>query len=134
MFGNAEKRQAGVAALQTEVDRLSALSLTDLASEVMTRVFGSGGPGADGSALTIVVAANQFISEESSWSNEDATREQLVRVVGEGLQVLEHACLVGQQIVLIGNEHWGLGWSITRYGKSALASGGVAHALGGVAS
>lgn len=130
MFGNKEKREEGVALLRAEVDRLAALSLPDLATEVMTRVFGTGGPGADGSALTVVSAANVFISEESAWSNDDLTREQLVRVVGEGLQMLEHAGLVGQQIVLVGNEHWALGSKLTRWGESALAQGGVARAVG----
>jgi hypothetical protein len=130
MFGNREKREAGVALLRAEVDRLSALALPDLATEVMTRVFASGGPGADGSALTVVTAADLFITDDSAWSNDDLTREQLVRVVGEGLQMLEHAGLLGQQIVLVGNEHRALGWSLTRSGESALAQDGVARAVG----
>ena len=130
MFGNKEKREAGVALLRAEVDRLSALALRDLATEVMTRVFASGGPGADGSALTVVTAADVFITDDSAWSNDDLTREELVRVVGEGLQMLEHAGLLGQQIVLVGNEHWALGWSLTRSGESALAQDGVARAVG----
>ncbi|HEY2296725.1 MAG TPA: hypothetical protein VGH43_03265 [Jatrophihabitans sp.] len=132
MFGNKAKREEGVGLLRAEVDRLAALSLPDLATEVMTKVFGTGGPGADGSALTVVSAANVFISEESAWSNDDLTREQLVRVVGEGVQMLEHAGLVGQQIVLVGNEHWALGSKLTRSGESALAQGGVANAVGGM--
>ena len=96
----------------------------------MSSVFGPGHPGADGSPLTAITAADEFISEESTWSNEDLTREQLVRIIGEGLQVLEHACLIQQHVVLVGHEHWALGWSITRSGETALAQGTVAQALG----
>jgi hypothetical protein len=127
---NHDKREAGVAELRSQVDRMAGLTPTTLAAEVMSSVFGTSGPGADGSALTVTTAANQFISEDSSWSNDDATRELLVRIVGEGLQVLEHACLVKQQIVLVGNQHWALGWNVTRSGESALAQGTVTQALG----
>jgi hypothetical protein len=43
--------------------------------------------------------------------------------------VLEHTCLVNQKVVLVGNEHWALGWTITRYGEAALAQGTVAQTL-----
>ena len=92
-------------------------------------MFASGGPGADGSALTVVTAANLFITDDSAWSNDDLTREELVRVVGEGLQMLEHAGLLGQQIVLVGNEYR-TSVSLTRSGESALAQDGVARAVG----
>jgi hypothetical protein len=127
---NREKREAGGAALRAEVDRLAALAPPNLAGEVMSSVFGEGHPGADGSPLTVITAADEFISEESAWSDEDLTREQLVRIVGEGLQLLEHAFLIHQQVVLVDHEHWALGWSITRYGETALAQGTVAQALG----
>jgi hypothetical protein len=131
VLGNRDKHAAGVAELQAQVTRLAALPLAGLGSEVMSSVFGASAPGADGSALTITTAANEFITDSAAWCNDDATREQLVEVVGEGLQVLEHACLVGQQVVLVGNEHWALGWKLTRTGAAALAQGTVAQALGG---
>jgi hypothetical protein len=134
MFGNEAKRQAGNAAMRGESERLSALSLADLAAEVMARVFGPGGTGADGSAIAVGTAANAFISEEASWCNEDAPRALVVRVVGEGLQMLEHACLISTQLMLIGNEHWAIGWSATRAGESALADSAVAEALAAVTS
>ncbi len=40
-----EKKAAESAALQAEYERLDALPLPDLATEVMERGFGSGGPG-----------------------------------------------------------------------------------------
>lgn len=127
---NREKREAGVAALQAEVDRLAALPLEGLGTEVMSHVFGDGHPGADGSPLVLVTAADEFISEESSWSDDDTAREQLVGIVAEGLQVLEHACLVRQRVVYVSAEHYALAWSMTRFGQAALTRGTVAEALG----
>jgi hypothetical protein len=133
MFGSGDKRQAGIDALRTEVNRLAALTLDALGAEVLTRVYGPGGPGAGGAALTIGTAADVFITEISSWSNEDQTREQLVAIVGEGLQRAEHAGLLRDQIVLVGNEHWALGWSVTRAGGAALAQATVLAAITRVA-
>jgi hypothetical protein len=131
MLGNRDKHEAGVAELQAQVSRLASLSPPGLADEVMSNVFGASAPGSNGSPLTITTAANEFITDSAAWCNDDATREQLVEIVGEGLQVLEHACLVNQQVVLVGNQHWALGWKLTRSGAAALAQGTVAHALVG---
>jgi hypothetical protein len=128
---NREKREEGSAALRTEVERLGALSLPALGAEVMTRVFGPGGDGADPSVtLNIVTAANAFITDESAWSNEDDVRNELVRVVGEGLQACEHASLIRSEVMLVGTEHWALGWTVTRTGQQALTANTVAQALG----
>src|SRR4051794_38323338 len=89
---NREKREEGSAELRTEVERLGALSLPQLGSEVLTRVFGGTGPGANPTVtLNVVTAANEFITDGAAWSNEDDVRDQLVKVLGEGLQVCEHA-------------------------------------------
>ena len=61
---------------------------------------------------------------------EQDVRDQLTALMGEGLQVLEHACLIRAQLVLSGTEHWALGWTVTRLGQSAAAQGTVAQALG----
>src|SRR3954454_5389373 len=126
---NQDKREAGAAALRTEVDRLGGLPLAGLAAEIMARAYGPGRPGADGSPLTGVLVANEFISDEAAWSDEDLAREQLVGIVAEGIQVLEHACLVRQRAVMVGTEHVDLGWTMTRYGETSLAGGTVAQAL-----
>ena len=47
LFGGG-KRQAENEALHAELERLSTLSLRDLAAEVMIKGFGPGGPAADG--------------------------------------------------------------------------------------
>jgi hypothetical protein len=99
---NRDKREAGVAELKSQVDRMASLTPAALAAEVMSSVFGASGPGADGSALTVTTVANQFISEGSSWINDDATREQRARA---------------------------LGWSVTRPGEAALSQGTVSQAL-----
>jgi hypothetical protein len=127
---NRDKRETGEQLLRAEVDRLAALSLPALGTEVMTKVFGPGGPGADGTKQTVVGASNEFISDEAAWSDDDATREELVRIVGEGLQVLEHASLVISSVVFIGTQHFGTGWTTTRLGDAQLASGDVAATLG----
>jgi len=50
LFGSDENRQARDAAVRAEIERLGPLSLPELAQEVMVRVYGPGGRGAEGSA------------------------------------------------------------------------------------
>jgi len=130
MLGNDDKREAGIAALRAEVGRLASLSLVALAAEILGAVFGPPGPGSNFSFMTDVTTANVFISDVSAWSNEDTTRHQLVALVGEGLQVLEHACLIRAQIIRVDDVNVALGWMLTRSGAAALAQGRVVQAIG----
>ncbi len=56
LFGKKEEGGSGPdqmgALLQAELDRLNALPLKQLASEVMAKGFGPGGPGADDGGVT----------------------------------------------------------------------------------
>jgi len=126
LFGGG-KRQAESEALQAELERLGALSLQQLAVEVMVKGFGPGGPAADGrvdlqdiagafSPVTSVLAARY--GEES---------RQLASIVAEGVQVLEHACLV-RWIFSGGDEMY---WCKTRYGQEVLEQNAVERVLGG---
>ncbi|MCU1386928.1 MAG: hypothetical protein JWL72_266 [Ilumatobacteraceae bacterium] len=129
MFGNADKREAGVTELRDQTNRLASLPLAALGAEIMTTVFGPQGPGGNGSFMTDVTTANAFISDTAAWSDEDAVRQQLIAVISEGLQVLEHACLIRAQVIRITDVSIGLGWMLTRSGAAALAQGRVVEAI-----
>lgn len=130
-------------ATQAELDRMSALSLTELATEVMVKGFGPGGPGADDEQITLGQAnANagptaERISFELAPergftfplpTREDMKlRERVAKLVAEGLQELEHTSLVRFQM------HTAMGyldWTATRRGRAALERGEVESILG----
>jgi hypothetical protein len=131
-------------AMQAEYERLYPLPLPDLAAEVMARAFGPGGPGYDDDAITVAHASLQAgptalkISElfvpdfDFGWdqpAQEDRIlRERLVKLVAEGLQVLEHASLVRCQIH---HEMGTFDWAATRYGRAVLDQGQVQAVLHG---
>ena len=128
LFGGG-KRQAESEALQAEVERLGALSLQQLAVEVMTKGFGPDGPAAGGpvhlqniagafSPVTSVLAARY--GEES---------QLLASIVAEGVQVLEHSCLV--RWIFTGGDTADMYWTKTRYGQEVLDQDAVGHVLGG---
>jgi hypothetical protein len=48
LFGGKDEGQDDVAVMTADIDRLDALPLRELAAEVMTKGFGSDGPGAPG--------------------------------------------------------------------------------------
>lgn len=125
-------------AMQAEYERLYAMPLPDLAAEVMARAFGPGGPGHNDAAITVahdsnytgptVLAISELFVPDFNWGWEEQgpddrnLREQIVKLVAEGLQVLEHASLVRCQI------HHAMGtfdWAATRYGRAVLEQGQV---------
>ena len=138
MFGHDEKKQdkdekleQWRAAAQAEFKRLTGLPVGQLASEVMVKGFGPGGPGADDDAITLGQANINSgpTAEDISYafvpqsgvrfpSPEDLKlRERISRLIAEGLQELEHASLVRCQM------HTSMGyldWAATRRGRAAL--------------
>lgn len=120
------------AALQAEFDRVSALSLVQLASEVMTKGFGPGGPGADDSSVTVggpnadsgievTGIADKFVNYQPQYfgipSPSEVLWRQFSRIIAEGLQELEHASLVRAQMYTSQNS---LDFTTTRLGRASL--------------
>jgi hypothetical protein len=137
--GNDSDKNAAVhaqsSALQSEVDRLDALPLPQLASEVMTKGFGPGGPGEDAQNSVTVggmsVNAGPTVGDIASalvpgCSGELAFR--LARIAAEGVQTLEHASLVRTQMH---TSTGALDYAASRLGRSALQQGTVDRVLGG---
>jgi hypothetical protein len=94
-----------VALMEAELERLAALSLSDLAAEVMTKAFGPDGPGGPGKPGTIEdptsserVRMNEIARAVTPlYAGSGVGSEQQVRLtnlVAEGLQILENAALV----------------------------------------
>jgi hypothetical protein len=133
---SADERRQG---MRAEYERLAALSLSDLAVEVMVKGFGPGGPGADDAAISLgqanigagpsaVDISFEFVPKGGSFPSPDdiQLREQLAKLIAEGLQELEHASLVRCQM------HTASGyfdWAATRRGRAALNQNDVAAVL-----
>ena len=128
LFGGG-KRQAESEALHAEVERLGALSLRDLAAEVMVKGFGPGGPAADGPVhiQNIAGAFSPVTSMLTARSGGDS--QALASIVAEGVQVLEHTCLV--RWIFSGGDTAELYWCKTRYGQEVLDQHAVERVLGG---
>ncbi len=148
MFGKKDQDESaqqpgqGSAALQAEVARLEALPLAEVAVEVMTKGFGSGGRGADDEQITVSGQnvdsgpdvsgiADRFVPEINRWRGrgpgDEALWNQLDRLVAEGVQQLELAALVRAQLHSASGS---LDFAATRLGRSALESGTVERILG----
>ena len=112
-----------------EVQRLSALTLTQLAAEVMTRAFT---PEFIAGGLTgLGAVAGYFLPDYGPPRAGDSMsleEYELRDLVAEGLQVLEQARLIRPAFGYNGNVA-GTGWVTTRLGRSALASRNVPAAL-----
>jgi hypothetical protein len=148
LFGKKQDEGGGApdqmgAQLQAELDRLNALPLKQLASEVMAKGFGPGGPGADDSGVTTggpnmssgpeaSDIAYEFVKYQDYYpakpTPDDLLWGQIVRLVAEGLQELEHASLVRAQMHTDQN---GFDYATTRLGRAALAQGAIDRVLGG---
>jgi hypothetical protein len=133
------------AAVEAEFERLNALSLAELATEVMVKGFGPGGDNRDDYDITVGQAnrgAGPTVAEISSYvqpergfewvpnSQEfelvEPTLDRITKLVAEGLQELEHASLVRCQLH---TEMGYLDWAVTRRGRAALERGEVAGVL-----
>ena len=109
-------------------DRLASLTLPELAAEVMAAAFGSGTSGDD--TTVTVGGANigagpdpyTIADHLSPGKTPDALRQELARLVAEGLQVLEHAGLVRPQMHTASGS---IDYACTRKGRAALSAGNV---------
>ena len=140
MFGNKEKRtadagarEAAGAAFRAEVERLEALPMASLAAEVMAQGFGPDGylPGfvkREPYAVQVAHVRNIAAMFVPEGARNAALYKRLARLVGEGLQVLEHESLVWARSVAEGS---GIGYAPTRRGQAALDAGTVEQALRG---
>jgi hypothetical protein len=125
LFGSDEKKEARGAEVRAEVERLGALSLPQLAQEVMVRVYGPGGPGAVGSA-DYQETMKPFdptgtgifpgVAEE--------LRVPLEELLQEGMQQLMNSALVVAP--LRGGDIARPRYRLTRAGRAALQSGDAA--------
>jgi hypothetical protein len=124
--GKKELRDTRNAELEAEADRLSLLTLPQLAAEVMTKVFpdvpryddNGGYPG-----------LGQIVSRFAPGTShrDEMLLQRFRELVGEGLQVLEHASLVRGPVATSG----GVGYTATRLGRDALERGAVDRIIAG---
>jgi hypothetical protein len=113
-----------------EVQRLAALTLAQLATEVMTKAFRAEHTLGAG-ILELGGIAGQFLPDYGPERAGDTTPVEglaLQDLVAEGLQLLEHAQLVRPQFGYSGAVAC-YGWVTTRLGRSALAAGTVQRTL-----
>jgi hypothetical protein len=109
-----------------EVQRLWALTLPQLAAEIMARAFSSEYTPGSGMA-ELGGLADYFLPDYGAPRAGDVTTPEeyaLHDLIAEGMQALEHARLVRPAFGYGGNLA-GYGWVTTRLGRSALASGAV---------
>jgi hypothetical protein len=123
--------------LRAAGDRLEALSMSQLATEVMAKAFGPEGPGADrkvtvdgapvGAGPTVSAIVSLFVgSDKWDQAKRVDSWERLKRLIAEGLQTLEHAALIRAQ-----NHSGILDYALTRSGEAALEQHTVERILGG---
>lgn len=118
---------------QAVLERLAALSLADLALEVMMTAFGPDGA-VDDSSITVGGANTgggpdpYTIAEDlaSGGTLPETVRQQLARLVAEGFQVLEHAGLVRPQMHTSSGS---IDFACTRRGRAALLDGSLERLL-----
>ena len=127
--------------LVAEIERLEALSLQQLANEVMTRAFiPAYDPRADTTSLMQIAAEFGPEWDTSTYSarvrvlNErerSAEWRHLVDLLGEGVQVLQNARLVWTKGQSGGPSGFEIGYAATRLGRAALEHNAVGRILGG---
>jgi hypothetical protein len=148
MFGNKKGQGADLSlsesatesredVLRAAGDRLEALSMAQLAAEVMAKTFGPEGPGADrkvtvdgapfGAGPTVGAIVSEFVGYDK-WDQAKRvdSLERLKRLIAEGLQTLEHAALIRAQ-----NHSGILNYALTRSGEAALEQHTVERILDG---
>jgi hypothetical protein len=125
--GKKEQRDARNAALVAEADRASSLPLPQLAAEVMTRAFRVTETGIyeNGRYPGFGALVNRFAPDTSH--HDERLYQRFAELVGEGLQVLEHASLVRGPVATMGGD----GYAITRLGRAALEQGAVDRIIAG---
>jgi hypothetical protein len=130
---------ADLATMTADLERLAALPLDALATEVMIVAFGSDGPGGPGKPGTIedltagsvarvggIELSRLFSPAYAGRGVGDDLRLQLGSIVAEGLQILENAALV--RVVWQGGQPH---YMATRRGRAAVSNDALEAALAG---
>ena len=125
--------------MEAEIERIGSLSLPHLAAEVMVKGFGPDGPGGwgkpgspaspttqDAARPTAATIARVFAPAHQAKDVSSEQRLRLEMVIAEGLQILEHACLVRLETHA---DTSALCYSATRLGRAAVERGEVDHIL-----
>lgn len=109
-----------------EVQRLQALTLPQLATEVMTKAFTPEYTPGDGYIGLGAIADNFLPDYGAPRAGDTTTAEEyaLWDLLAEGVQLLQQARLLRPKFGYNGNLA-GYGWVTTRLGRTALASGSV---------
>jgi hypothetical protein len=123
LFGGGDKHEEDESGVEAEVSRLRSLPLDQLAAEVLTRGFTVGDAGDHGrisvlDLAKLLVPGFLRLPQEEVWEVEE--------LIGEGVQLLEHARLV--QCTVAGIDRH-LQWVLTRSGRGALVDGSAAGVL-----
>jgi hypothetical protein len=129
LFGKSKEKVAQDDAARVEAERLKALSVEDLAQEVMP-AFGPEGPRA-GKEINSLQISNWLMR---SYPGGTTYVRDLHQAVCEGMQVLEHAGLVQVLAGPRGSIATGAHVKATRLGDTALASGAVEQHIKGAAN
>jgi len=125
LFGSDETREAHGAEVRTEIERLGALPLPQLAQEVMVRVYGPHGPGAGGSADYQETLKPFDPTDTGIFPGvDDELRVPLEELIQEGMQQLTNSALV--VVPLRGGDITRPRYRLTRAGRAALESGDIA--------
>lgn len=128
LSGKKEQRDARKAALEAEADRASSLSLPQLAAEVMTKSFRVTEEELrfeDGRYPGFGTLVSRFAPDTSH--HNEKLYQRFAELVGEGLQVLEHASLVRGPVPVSGGD----GYALTRLGRAAMERGAVDRVIAG---
>lgn len=123
--GKKEERDARKAALEAEADRAASLPLPQLASELMTKVFTVTARFDDRSLPGFGTLVTRFAP--GTGHHDEKLFQRFSELVGEGLQVLEHASLVRGPVPTSGGD----GYTATRLGRAALERGAVDRIIAG---
>jgi hypothetical protein len=133
LFGSDGKKKALDAERRADVERLTALSFSELAVEVMVTGFGPDGPGAETmssnrAGATVEDLAKACLPDGSKALLDNELRTEVFGLVAEGIQHLEHAGLVMLNL-RAGGGVADFRYVPTRAGREALASGDTARQL-----
>ena len=127
LSGKREERDARNAALEAEADRASSLPLPQLAAEVMTKSFRVTEDlrFENGRYPGFGTLVSRFAPDTSH--HNERLYQRFAELVGEGIQVLEHASLVRGPVPVSGGD----GYALTRLGRAALERGAVDRIIAG---
>jgi hypothetical protein len=116
IFGDKQAKRAEEEAAKTEADRLVALPVADLATEILP-AFGPAGPG-KGDKEIGTLQIGMFLMDDFPQGRQFI--KQLVDPIHEGIQALENAGLIERRNHNIGTSTV----KVTRAGLDAIESGG----------